>query len=149
MKWLWTSILVLMGQAMLAGQQTPEADTTRFEAIDVFVDTTDRPLAAYQLEFFAASGEVKIAGIEGGEHPAFRVPPFYDPKAMQLERVILAAFNTAATPELPIGRTRVATIHVQRRGERPPSFQVQLEAAADSAGTAIAAEVSFEERITR
>jgi hypothetical protein len=135
-----------MAQAMLAGQQP---DATRFETVDVFVDTTDKPLAAYQLQFFAAAGDVKIAGIEGGAHPAFKIPPFYDPKAMQRERVILAAFSTEAAPDLPVGKTRVATIHVETRGGRPPLFQIQLEAAADTTGKTIAAEVSFEERNTR
>jgi hypothetical protein len=149
MKWLWASILVLMGQAMLAGQQAPETGAPRFEAVDVFVETTGKPLAAYQLEFFAATGNVRIAGIEGGAHPAFAIPPFYDPKAMQRERVILAAFNTAAASDLPTGRTRVATIHLETRGERRPAFQVQLEAAADPSGQTIAADVSFEERNSR
>ena len=61
----------------------PEDDQEHFSA-----------LAAYQIEFSVTNILTKIVGIEGGQHPAFREPPFYDPKAMQQERVIIAAFST-------------------------------------------------------
>src|SRR4030095_1590218 len=111
MKWLRASILLLSLQAVSTGSQTAPR-VVRFETVDVFVDTTDKSLAAYQLEFFTASGDVKIAGIEGGAHPAFATPPYYDPKAMQQDRVILAAFTTDDAAALPVGRIRVATIHL-------------------------------------
>jgi hypothetical protein len=147
MKWLRTSILLLSLQAVSAGPQTaPRA--VRFETVDVFVDTTDKSLAAYQLEFFAASGDVKIAGIEGGAHPGFATPPYYDPKAMQQDRVILAAFTTDDAA-LPVGKTRVATIHLQTLGTDPPDFEIRLQAAADAAGETITAQATFQERNTR
>jgi len=59
--------------------------------------------------------EREIVGIEGGEHPAFREPPMYDPKAMQHERVIIAAFNTAPSDELP-RENASATIHLEAKG---------------------------------
>ena len=147
MKWLRASILLLSLQAVSAGPQAAET-AVRFETVDVFVDTTDKALAAYQLEFFATAGGAKIAGIEGGAHPAFATPPYYDPKAMQEERVILAAFTTEDAAALPVGRTRVATIHLQT-GPDPAEFQVQLQAAADAAGETIVARVTFQERNTR
>jgi len=145
MKWLLAAILVFMGQALLAQPQVPD-NAGGFETVDVFVEPTDSPLAAYQLEFFAASGDVKIAGIEGGAHPAFAEPPFYDPKAMQRERVVLAAFSTDAAPNLPVGKTRVATIHVQVRGTNRPEFRIRLQTAANARGKTMAAEATFEER---
>jgi hypothetical protein len=117
--------------------------------LDVFVDTTDKSLAAYQLEFFAATGDAKIAGIEGGTHPAFATPPYYDPKAMQQDRVILAAFTTDAAAALPVGKTRVATIHLQTLGTDRPEFQIRLQTAADAAGRTITAEATFQERNTQ
>jgi hypothetical protein len=148
MKWLRASILLLSLQVVSAGPQAAET-MVRFETVDVFVDATDKALAAYQLEFFAVSGNVKIAGIEGGANAAFANPPYYDPKAMQQERVILAAFTTAEATALPVGRTRVATIHLQTLGTDTPKFQVRLDAAADATGETIAANASFQERNSR
>ena len=147
MKWLRASIVLLSLQAVAAGPQAAET-AVRFETVDVFVDTTDKALAAYQLEFFAGAGDAKIAGIEGGTHPAFATPPYYDPKAMQQDRVILGAFTTNEATALPTGKTRVATIHLQTVGT-PPDFQIRLQAAADADGKTITAEATFQERNTR
>jgi len=112
----------------------------RFAAYEVFVDSGAEPLAAWQLEIRAAKGDVKITGIEGGEHAAFRQPPHHDPKAIQRERVKLAAFSTAAADRLPKGRTRVATVHVQVSGRVQPEFTVKVEAAANAGGKKISME---------
>jgi hypothetical protein len=120
-------------------------DAVRFSAVDIYVDSKDKPLAAYQLEVSAPGSDVKITGIEGGEHAAFSHPPYYDPKAMQQERVIIAAFSTNAVDNLPAGKTRVATIHFQVRGATP-EFQLKLQAAADASGNKIRAEASAQER---
>src|SRR4051812_49287196 len=84
----------------------PQA-TSSFGALDIFIDSKDAPLAAYQFEFWA-DGDVKLVGLEGGEHVAFKEPPHYDPRALTLPepRVIVAAFNTGN--DLPKGKTRVA-----------------------------------------
>ena len=118
----------------------------RFRTVDIFIDSRETPLAAYQLEFSIKSGNAKVVGIEGGEHPAFKEAPFYDPKAIQQERVIIAAFNTAAAGNLPKGRTRVATIHLQVGGEQTAEYSVQLETAATAGGNKISMKATFEER---
>jgi hypothetical protein len=124
-----------------------EASTVvRFSTVEVFVDSGAQPMAAYQLTFTATSGDVKIVGIEGGEHPAFKEAPHYDPKAIQHERAILAAFNTASADNLPKGRTRVATVHVQIAGATSPAYAVKLEAAANHEGSRVAGQTSFQER---
>ena len=69
------------------------------------MDSGSTPLAAYQIEFTATNGIARIVGIEGGAHPAFRQPPFYDPKAIQHEHVIIASFSTANAADLPTGKT--------------------------------------------
>jgi hypothetical protein len=120
-----------------------------FRAFDVFIDTGKQPLAAYQIEINGPKELVRIAGIEGGEPAAFREPPFYDPKAIQHERVILAAFNTGAADKLPTGRTCVATLHVLIAGEEQPQFVVRLQTAATVDGKKIAAKASVEERKTK
>jgi hypothetical protein len=109
----------------------------RFTSVDVLVDSDTQPLAAYQLTFTVTNTPAKIVGIEGGEHPAFKPPPYYDPKAMQQERVILAAFNTAPADQLPKGRTRVATIHLQVTGDQAPAPLIQLQVAAGPDGQPI------------
>ncbi len=120
--------------ASLFAQQQPalEEGRTRFCAVDIYLDSKGSPLAAYQLEFAATNAVAKIVGIEGGEHPAFRHPPFYDPKAMQHERVIVAAFSTEPATNLPKEKTRVATIHLQVSGTGQPEYLLRVEVAANS-----------------
>ncbi len=131
----------------LSAQQASTNDAAvRFCAVDVYVDSGSTPLAAYQLEFSVAGGAAKIVGIEGGEHPAFAEPPYYDPKAMQHEKVIIAAFNTAPANQLPKGKTRVATIHLQTAGTAELQYEFKLQAAADASGNRIRAEISVNER---
>ena len=127
-------------------QPATEEGRSRFRTIDIFVDSRGNPLAAYQVEFSATNGVVKIVGIEGGEPEAFRQPPVYDPKAMQKDRVIIASFSTAAAATLPTGKTRVATIHIQVSGDHEPQFQIKLQTAGDSRGRKISAQATFEER---
>ena len=54
----------------------------RFGHVDVFIDSAAEPLAAYHCEITATAGDVTLVGIEGGEHAAFKEPPYYDPKAL-------------------------------------------------------------------
>src|SRR5512145_190868 len=106
MKFLFTILLGFGLAAGLVAQDAPAVEEHRgqFRAVDIYLDAGSTPLAAYQLEFSITNQVAKIAGIEGGEHPAFRTPPHYDPKAMQQERVIIAAFNAGKTSDLPTGR---------------------------------------------
>lgn len=96
----------------------------RFHAINIFVDSGPLPLAAYQIEViarFTGDGAATLVGVEGGEHPQFTKPPYYDPAALQVdqarERIIIAALSTAGVPDLPKGRTRVARLHMRVEGE--------------------------------
>jgi hypothetical protein len=133
---------------LLAQEPAHEEGPGRFCAVDIFVDSGSTPLAAYQIQFAATNGVVKIVGIEGGEHPAFRQPPYYDPKAMQHDHVIIAAFSTLSPADLPTGKTRVATIHYQTAGSQMPQFEIKLQTAGDSQGNKISPLASFEERKT-
>ncbi|MCW5551739.1 MAG: hypothetical protein KIS67_06160 [Verrucomicrobiae bacterium] len=131
--------------------QTPTSASAsmRFVAVDVFVDSPGKPLAAYQLEFSVTNTTAKIVGIEGGEHAAFAEPPFYDPKAMQRERVIIAAFSTEPTDKLPAGKTRVATIHLQVSKNTEPEFGLAMQTAADADGRRLPVSTRLEERRKR
>ena len=137
--------LIALSCSLGFGQQT-DTNSVRFQAVDIFVDSQATVLAAYQLEFAVTNGNAKIVGIEGGEHPAFAEAPFYDPKAIQHERVILAAFSTQAADKLPIGKTRVATIHLQISGTDELKFETKLTTAASSDGNKISVTISATEK---
>ena len=123
----------------IEGPNNVANDAVRFEAIDIFVDSGTTPLAAYQFELASETPGVEIVGIEGGEHAAFAEPPFYDPKAMNNNRVILAAFNTGK--DLPSGRSRVARIHVQLEGPGLKEYRTKLSVSATTDGEEIPATV--------
>ena len=124
----------------------PSLTTTspvRFAVVDVFVDAGDAPLAAYQFELRATTHNVALTGIEGGEHAAFGRPPYYDPKALLEERIVIAAFNTGA--DLPRGKTRVARLHVQVTGDVEPAYDAKLQVAASTDAKQIPATISVTE----
>lgn len=141
------AILMTLACGRISAQPTQET-AVQFRAVDIYVNSRAQPLAAYQLEFSVtnAASAAKIVGIEGGDSPAFSKPPFYDPQAMQHERVIIAAFSTNTVNNLPKGKTRVATIHLQTTRGVKPEFELKLEVAADANGNRIPAEATAWER---
>lgn len=119
-------------------------DDVRFVAFDVYIDSGDESLAAYQLDISDLSGRSKIVGVEGGEATAFDAPPYYDPAALHNEgRIILGAFTI--DDDATTGRTRVARLHMQIEGEQPVDFDVKLIVAADADGRDIDANVTITE----
>jgi hypothetical protein len=141
-------LLALLGEHVTA-QPLVDVQRSRFCAIDIYLDSNNRPLAAYQFEFSVAGGGAKIVGIEGGEHPAFSQPPHYDPKALQHERVIVAALSTNAVNRLPQGRTRVATVHLQLNQADKPHWRIKVSTAGDADGRKIYVIGTVEERKTK
>jgi len=142
----WLAILFCALAAPLWAQEAPADSGVHFRAIDVYMDSGSTPLAAYQLEFAVTNAVTKIVGIEGGQSKAFREAPFYDPKAMQQERVILAAFSTETPENLPSGKTRVATIHLQTVGSGRLGIRLNLQTAADASGKKITATATCVEK---
>ena len=136
-----TLCLVAAALAEAGMEERPAGTGARFEAVDVYVDPAGQPLAAYQFELTARGADVKIVGVEGGEHAAFKEPPYYDPAALMGGRVIIAAFNTGH--DLPRGRTRVATVHLRVVGGEA-QYGIVLEAAAADGGGEIPAEISVQ-----
>jgi hypothetical protein len=122
--------------------ETPTTQAAvRFAAVDVYVDSGEKPLAAYQFELTAKTGSFKIVGVEGGEHAAFAPPPYYDPAALSRDRIIIAAFNTGT--DLPTGKTRVARIHVRITGNEDPEYVVKLTVAAAANGEPLSATAAW------
>ena len=137
--------IVLMLSALAGAQErtttTPTSSAARFTSVELFVDPHGDALGAYQVEFVADPARVTLVGIEGGEHPAYAQPPYYDPKALSGNRVILAALSTAS--DLPAARTRVATLHLRvAAGHDQPTYQAKLEVAGNREGKPIAADVT-------
>ncbi len=114
----------------------------RFAPLHIYIDSGNKSLAAYQFELKAVAGQIKIVGVEGGGHEAFKEAPYYDPAALQNNRIIIAAFSTAGN--LPKGRTRVATIHLQIIGQVEPQYELKLIVAADADAKEIPADITFE-----
>jgi hypothetical protein len=118
------------------------ADVVYFVPVAVFVDSGDMSLGVYQVEIKAIAGDIKIVGVEGGEHKAFKEPPYYDTAALMQDRIILAKFCT--DDDLPTGRTKVATLHMQVTGDVIPEYEVIVNVIGDSEGNAIDATVTVE-----
>lgn len=140
-----TSICVIV--PVLAQQSGQDYSTAqpgvRFAPLHIYIDSGKSNLAAYQFELKAAAGQIKIVGVEGGRHEAFKEAPYYDKAALQnKDRIIIAAFNTGSN--LPKGRTRIATIHLQIIGEIEPEYELELDVAGDADGKEIPAEITFE-----
>ena len=142
------ALIMLLG-AYVAAQIGP-AETRNpepsFVAVDLYVDSGNTGLAAYQIHFRSETGGIRITGIEGGEHERFAEPPFYDSRAIQNDRVIVGAFTTAAAEALPTGRTRVARVHLMVEAGAAPRFAAELQAVAGFDGRAIDANAQLEER---
>jgi hypothetical protein len=58
-------------------------------------------VAAFQFELKRRSRRRNHRRIEGGDHPAFKSAPYYDPAALTRNRIIVAAFNTGSDLQTP------------------------------------------------
>lgn len=137
-----------MAPALVAGAvaQIPSPaqnveEGVEFRAIDVVIDTGEHTLGAYRLELTGDSELLRIVGVEGGEHEAFAEPPYYDPRALMGGRIIIADLSTQTS--LPSGKVRVATLHVQLKGDLPAELEVDLHEAASGDGRIIPVGVSL------
>ena len=124
--------------------ETSGSPDARFVAMDIFVDSGSKTLAAYQIEITSqdAPGQTLLSGVEGGEHPAFEAPPRYDAQALHPQdnqpcRIIIAAFDVGH--DLPRGKTRVARLHMQYRGpsDSMPQLVARVMASATEGGEKI------------
>ena len=139
LSWLIASLPQVSSQPATA----PQRSTSRFAAVDVFIDSKDKLLAAYQFELSARGAKATLVGIEGGEHPAFAKPPYYDAHANVEHRIVVAAFDVGS--DLPRGKTRVARLMVHLEGSAQPHYSAQLRVAASADGKPIPATVSVTE----
>ena len=118
---------------------------SRFTHVDLYIDPKGQPLAAWQIEFAAETGDISLVGVEAGEHAAFASkPPYYDPAALAGKRIILADFTLDAA--IPHQKTRVARLMLEIKGDAKPQFAYKLITAANSVGKKIPAELSIVEK---
>lgn len=110
-----------------------------FEWVDVFIDSGEVPLAAWQFEL---RGRYALSGVESGGDAAYPDPPAYDSRALSRDRVIVGDFSKADA--LPAGRIKVATLHVMVEKGVAPDYAVELMAAADADGTKFRAVIEVE-----
>ncbi|HEY7118686.1 MAG TPA: hypothetical protein VH475_19000 [Tepidisphaeraceae bacterium] len=126
---------------LAAGPVDAPAPSSRFAAIDVMIDPKGQPLAAWQIEFAAETGQVSLVGVESGEPGAYaKRPPYYDPAALAGNRIILGDYSL--DPAIPKTKIRVARLMLEIRGAAKPQYVTKLITAADPDGKAIPANVS-------
>lgn len=109
----------------------------RFQAVELFVDSGDTPLAAWQIELTIPDGT--IVGVEGGAAAPWRDAPRYDPEALMGGRIILAAFTLAENA--PAGRLRIARLHLEAVDGAADRIVVAAVVAAGPGGKRIPLEV--------
>lgn len=131
--------------------EQPRKAAIRFRPVDIFLDSGDARLAAYQVEVRYDKSQIKIVGVEGasaGEAEGFNPPPYYDRRGMDAGRIVIAAF-VIDDAQAPSGRTRVATLHLRVEGERDgagegaPDMSIRLVTAARPGGERIEPEVEL------
>lgn len=123
---------------------TPTAPTY-FMPLAIHLDSP-AAVAAWQFELTDRNGAMTVVGVENGGHPAFPRTPYYDREAVargDAERIVLADYSLAEESLLPIGRVRLATLHLMLEGE--PDFELRLIAATTPEGEAIDAAISYTE----
>ena len=118
----------------------------RFTALDIYLEA-DEPLAAWQFELRESSGRMRVVGVENGDSAAFRDAPYYDLAAVNdgmADHIIVADYSMNPAAELPTGRSRVATVHIQLEGLAEPDYELSLMAAGGADGAPIQASIEFE-----
>jgi len=144
-------LLVAFGLAAVRAPQQLAASASAngaatFVACDVFVDSGDRALGAFQFEWLVRAGAAQIVGVEGGDG-VFAPAPFYDAAALQGGRILVGAFVTEG--ERPRGRNRVARVHLLVEAGPAPQFAVRLQACADDRGEALTAKIEWQQTETK
>ena len=142
---LTIAVAALAASFELAAQQ---GAATRFAVVDVYVDSAV-PLAAWQFELHERHGAMQVVGVENGESRAYPDAPYFDRAAVErgsADRIIVASFSVRPPAELPVGRARVATVHVRLTGDAAPDYRLQLVVAGTTDGRPIDAKISLDTR---
>ena len=135
MRGLLLVLICTVGTWALSVQAAP-----RFVPVHVYIDS-DAPLAAWQFEFSTRDPDtghaMQVVGVENGDGPGHREPPYYDREAVAsgtADRLIVAHYSLLDQSQLPVGNTRVATLHVMVDGIGDPEFVANLIVATTPTG---------------
>lgn len=142
MKRLGCILVIALAVLADAAEHGDGARAPRFVPVDIVLDSPE-PVAAWQFELSDRHGAIKVAGVENGDSSAFADAPYYDRAATQageVERLVVADYSLADADVLPIGRTRIATVHVMVVGE--PDLELTLVTATSADGRNIDASIS-------
>lgn len=121
------------------------ASSPRFVPLAIRLDSP-AAVAAWQFELKDRNGAMKVVGVENGGHPAFPRAPYYDREAVargNAERIVVADYSLAEESLLPIGRVRLATLHLMLEGE--PDFELRLITATTPEGRTIDVSITLAE----
>ena len=139
--WPWLALFAVA--TATAGAEEPGATANaRFVPVEIHIDSP-QPVAAWQFELADRAGTMRVAGIEGGGHPAFPRAPYYDRRAVaggEADRIVVADYSLAPEDALPRGRVRLATLHLMLEAE--PDFAPLLVTATTSEGKPIEASIT-------
>ncbi len=130
------SILLVFGRSLHAEDAASNTTAVSFLSFDLWIDGGEDALAAYQVEVTYDAKRVRIVGLEGGEHEAYRDAPYFDRTGFTGGRIVVAAF-ISRDDDAPGGRTRVARIHVAVERDGAPDLGVRLVTAAKPGGERI------------
>ena len=119
------------GEGRGEGPVSQPTTSPRFDYLDIYLDPHGTPVAAYQFELNVDPAAATIVGVEGGDHPAFKSAPYYDPAALTRNRIVVAAFNTGS--DLPNTKTRIARLHLRVTSPNP-DYHLHLDTAAGADG---------------
>ena len=104
---------IITALILLAAMPAFADSPVRFATVNVYIEVAE-PMAAWQLEFAATTGEMQVVGVENGDSKAFDGAPYYDRDAVEngrADRIVVADYSLKDKNELPSGRVRVTTLH--------------------------------------
>ena len=132
--------------AALPGWSYAQETKVRFAALDIHLESAE-PVAAWQFELSESASRMRVVGVENGDSPAFARAPYYDRKVVndgRADRIIVADFTLRPGNELPIGRVRIATVHVRLTGDSEPEYVLRLVTAGNAEGKPVPATVHLD-----
>lgn len=140
-------LLVIVALVTMLPLASLAQENMRFLSVDIYMESAE-PFAAWQFELSdKANAAMRVVGVENGASRAFDRAPYYDREAVQsgtADRIIVADYSLADVAVLPVGRVRLATVHLMISGVNDPDFDLRLVAAVSADGSAADAAISFE-----
>jgi hypothetical protein len=136
-------VVATIGSIDAVAQRSIDSAPDRFATVDVMIES-ESPIAAWQFELTERTGSMIVVGVENGDSDVFGDAPYFDLDAVgrgEADRIIVADFSLSPPDQLPVGMSRIATVHVQLSGSAEPDYSLELINAGDADGRPIQATV--------